>query len=105
MDRSGGEVSFLAEWITVARPALCGGFPGSGTSEAFADCLPAADASAAAAENARTATTTAARGRRDTRRTNSFNCLSTDFSPGWSALTVAPVPGRDQRRPARAIYR
>jgi len=34
---------------------------------AFADCLPAADASAAAPANARTATTTVTRGRRDTR--------------------------------------
>src|SRR4051812_43511793 len=105
MVRSGGEVSFLAEWMTIARPALCGGFPGSATSEAFADCLPAADASAAAAATARTAATTATRGRRDTRRTSCFDCLLTEPSPERSALTVAPVPCRDQRRSAGAIYR
>src|SRR6185503_8959384 len=96
MDRSGRDVSFLAERITIARPALCGGFPGSAMSEAFADCLPAADASAAAPAKARTATTTVTRGRRDIRRTNSFNCLGTGFFPGVerSDRSTGPDIGR-----------
>jgi len=72
IERSAGEVSFPAEWMTIARPALGGGFAGCGTPDALAGSRAAADTSAAAAAAARTTPTTAARRRRDNRRTSSF---------------------------------